>query len=57
MGSYLPSTAGQKRKMLEAVGVSQIEALYDNVPASIRLDGLDLAPGRSEMEVIAQLPA
>ena len=31
MGSYLPSTAGQKRQMLEAVGVSQIEALYDNV--------------------------
>ena len=57
MGSYLPSTAGQKRKMLEAVGVSQIEALYDNVPASIRLDGLDLAPGRSEMEVSAQMRA
>lgn len=57
MGSYLPSTAGQKRKMLEAVGVSQIEALYDNVPASIRLDGLDLAPGRSEMEVSAQMCA
>ena len=57
MGSYLPSTAGQKRKMLEAVGVSQIEALYDNVPASIRLDGLDLAPGLSEMEVSAQMCA
>ena len=57
MGSYLPSTAGQKRKMLEAVGVSQIEALYDNVPASIRLDGLDLAPGLSEMEVSAQMRA
>ena len=57
MGSYLPSTAGQKRQMLEAVGVSQIEALYDNVPASIRLDGLDLAPGLSEMEVSAQMCA
>ena len=43
--------------MLEAVGVSQIEALYDNVPASIRLDGLDLAPGLSEMEVSAQMCA
>ncbi len=55
MGSYLPSTAEQKRQMLEAVGVSSMDALYDGVPASIRLDRLDLAPGLSELEVSAHM--
>ena len=57
MGSYLPSTAEQKRQMLEAVGVSSMDALYDGVPASIRLDRLDLAPGLSELEVSAHMRA
>ena len=57
MGSYLPSTAGQKRRMLETAGVPSMEALYEDVPASIRLGGLDLAPGLSELEVSAHMRA
>lgn len=55
MGSYIPSTPGQREEMLRTVGLDSIEELYEVVPAAIRLDGKDAAPGMSELEVAAVL--
>ncbi|WP_195985697.1 aminomethyl-transferring glycine dehydrogenase subunit GcvPA [Clostridium sp. D33t1_170424_F3] len=55
MGSYIPSTAAQRQEMLRTVGVSSLEDLYADVPASIRLPDLQLEKGRSELEVSAAI--
>ncbi len=50
MGSYIPSTAEERQRMLEAIGLSSTEELYRDVPASARLKVLDIPEGMSEME-------
>lgn len=57
MGSYVPSTAGQRAEMLKAVGLNAIEELYAVVPQEMRIDGKSAAPGMSELEVSAALGA
>lgn len=50
---HISITAAERQRMLEAVGVQQIEALFDDVPASARLERpLDLGRGMSEMELV-----
>ncbi|MEG1686498.1 MAG: aminomethyl-transferring glycine dehydrogenase subunit GcvPA [Angelakisella sp.] len=53
MGSYIPSTDGQRREMLDALGVTSIEQLYANIPQAMRLDSLPLPDGLSESETLA----
>ena len=57
MGSYLPSTASERREMLAGIGLSSFDALYDDVPAPIRLSegALQLPDGVSEMEASAHI--
>ena len=55
MGSYVPSTLQQREEMLKVVGLSSLEELYRDVPASIRIDGKEAAPGLSELEVAATM--
>lgn len=55
MGSYIPSTAEQRQEMLRTVGVSSLENLYTDVPASIRMPDLQLENGQSELEVSAAI--
>ncbi len=55
MGTYVPSTPQQREEMLRAVGISSLEELYRDVPASIRMDGKEAAPGMSELEVAAAM--
>jgi glycine dehydrogenase subunit 1 len=44
--------------MLSTIGVASIDDLFDEIPAEVRLDRpLDLAPGVSEMEIVADLRA
>ena len=59
MGSYIPTTPEERRRMAEAVGVDAPDALYSSVPASIRLsDGaLRMPDGISEFEAERQLTA
>jgi glycine dehydrogenase subunit 1 len=53
---YTSATDGDRAAMLAAVGVPSVEALFADVPASVRLDrGLDLPPGRAEQEVYGRL--
>ena len=50
MGSFVPSTPQDRREMLERLGCASVDDLYRDVPASMRIGGLNLAPGMSEME-------
>jgi glycine dehydrogenase subunit 1 len=54
--AYLFDTPEDTRRMLEAIGVSEIAALFEDIPAAIRRDlPLDLPPGLSEMELADHL--
>lgn len=55
---YLPLTDANRRAMLEAIGVSSIDELFDDVPKSARLGKpLDLPPHAGEVEVERALVA
>jgi glycine dehydrogenase subunit 1 len=53
---FAPHTDDDVREMLAGVGVPSLAALFDQIPASVRLDrDLDLPDGVSEMEIMADL--
>ncbi len=55
---YLPLTPGDREAMLARIGVPDIDALFDSVPAAVRLQGdLDLPGHKSELEVERELGA
>lgn len=55
---YLPHTASDIEQMLARCGVDNINDLYSDVPASLRLkDGYNLPESKSEMEVNAAVKA
>ncbi len=51
MGTYVPSTADEQAAMLADIGCDSIDELYAAVPDEVRIDGLDLPAGKSELEV------
>ena len=59
MGNYIPSTAGERQAMLEAIGFDSMEALFKaQIPEKILLDRpLDLPSGLSEKEVRSVMEA
>jgi glycine cleavage system P protein (glycine dehydrogenase) subunit 1 len=55
---YLPLTEADRRAMLQTIGAASIEALFTEVPAAARLDGLlDLPRAQGEIEVERDLAA
>jgi glycine dehydrogenase subunit 1 len=51
---FIPHTEQDVRRMLEVIGVSDIEQLFDEIPADLRAGPLQqVPPGMSEMEVAA----
>ncbi|MCU0760425.1 MAG: aminomethyl-transferring glycine dehydrogenase subunit GcvPA [Steroidobacteraceae bacterium] len=49
---FIPHTDKDVREMLAAIGAPSIEALFDEIPASLRVQGLEgIPPGLSEMEI------
>ncbi len=50
--SYLPHTAAQRREMLSACGVRNIDELFVDIPASLQPLSFNLPEGRSELEVV-----
>jgi glycine dehydrogenase subunit 1 len=55
---YIPNTDQDARLMLEAIGVPSIDALFEPVPAAVRLEReLDLPPALSEPDLTAHLGA
>jgi glycine dehydrogenase subunit 1 len=58
VSSYVSATDADKREMLDVIGVSSIEELFDDIPAALRLDhDRPLTAGRSEQEVYDDLRA
>ena len=51
MGSYIPSTAEERKAMLEYLGLGSMDELFAVVPESVRVRSLNLPEGLSEMEV------
>lgn len=48
--TYIPHTTDEIRHMLEAIGVSSIDALFHDVPEAVRFPDLELPNGISQME-------
>lgn len=52
---YVANTAADQKKMLEAIGISSIEELFEAVPESVRFPRLELPRPLSEIEIMAEL--
>ena len=50
MGSYIPSTGEERQAMLQAIGLTSTDQLFDVVPEAVRVKNLDLPEGLSERE-------
>ena len=57
MGSYLPSTAGERLGMLREIGLADFDELYRDVPEKAKLKRLNIPEGVSEMEAAAKITA
>jgi glycine dehydrogenase subunit 1 len=56
VGHYVPHTDAELASMLEGIGLSSLDELFSMVPDALRLaGGLDLADGRSEADVLAEM--
>ena len=52
MATYVPAAREEEQAMLEACGLHQLDDLYGDVPASVRLTTpLNLPEGMAEMSV------
>jgi glycine dehydrogenase subunit 1 len=49
--SYLSHTEAERERMLDSIGVSSVADLFRDVPAGLRIQGLDIPDGLSEPEV------
>ena len=50
---FIPHTAADVQEMLAAIGVSEVEALFDEIPAALRVRSLERIPeGMNEQQVL-----
>ncbi len=52
---YIPNTDGDRRSLLETIGAASVEELFDDLPADLRIDGLDLAPALAEADLVREM--
>ena len=53
---YVPHTDDEVAAMLADIGLSSLDELWEAIPEALRLaGGLDVAPGRSEPDTLAEL--
>ena len=57
MGSYIPYTGEERQAMLQAIGLTSTDQLFDIVPEAVRVKNLDLPDGLSELEVGQRMAA
>jgi glycine dehydrogenase subunit 1 len=55
--AYAPHTTDDRSRMLGALGIASVDELFDDIPASVRADGLDLGKALSELELVQRLSA
>ena len=54
---FIPHTPTEVSDMLKAIGASDIEQLFDEIPENLRATSLDVADGLSEMEIVQLMQA
>jgi glycine dehydrogenase subunit 1 len=54
---YGPHTPADRARMLEAIGVSSVDELFADIPATLQASRLDLPAGLPELELAAHLQA
>ena len=55
---FTPHTPEDVARMLDAIGLDDIDGLFSHLPVGVRVEGgLDLPPPHSEMEVMAEIGA
>ena len=47
--AYQPHTDSDRARMLAALGIDSVEALYEDIPAPVRATGIDLPDGEPEL--------
>lgn len=52
---FFPHTDKDREKMLKAIGINQLEDLFQDAPAAFRFPQLDLPPALTEMEVVSEV--
>ena len=57
MGSYIPATGDERQAMLQAIGLTSTDQLFDVAPEAVRVKDLDLPEGLSELEVSQRMAA
>lgn len=57
MGGFVPAAPEELRSMLKEAGYGSIRELYANVPDSVFLEKVDIASGKSELEVSTEMNA
>lgn len=50
MGHYYPATSDERRRLLEALDLTEISDLYRRIPAEMQVDTLDIPESLSEFE-------
>jgi glycine dehydrogenase subunit 1 len=56
MGHFVPHTDDELAAMLDFIGLSSLDELFECVPVALRLaSGLDLQPGMSEPDVLSEM--
>ena len=56
MGHFVPHTDAEVAEMLGFIGLSSVDELFSAIPEALRLaGGLDVAPGLSEPDVMAEM--
>ncbi len=53
--SYIPHTAADKQKMLDAVGAESIDELFADIPESLKGFEINLQPAMSELELLEHM--
>jgi len=54
---FIPHTEADRKRMLSAIGLDQLDELFEAVPAAKRFPDLDLPASVSEMEIMNELDA
>ena len=55
MGRYIPETLSEQEAMLRDIGYTSIDDLYSMVPEQVKLKGLNIPEGKSELEVLEEM--
>lgn len=57
MGSYIPVTDKERQEMLQVIGLESVDQLFGAVPESVKIDGLNIPEGKSELEIAGEFKA